>query len=533
MSAMQGAVLEFPSPVDGQLHPVAACATDDGPQPKALLLEVSPGAIADLDAAVRITEELAAVAAGAGISAVILRPTGRGPGTVYQDAGEVDVLEAIAFAASRWPVDRDRITITGTSMGGAATWYLLAHRPELFAAGAPFCGYADYRLWAKPGGLAFPTKPWEEPSWQARSAVFHVQNLDRIPLWVIHGAWDRAVGGGVSIEHSRAMVRALQARSAPVRYTEVPGAGHDVRAPELFHEVVRWLLAQRRTRDPDRVTLATFELRHNASRWLRIEQLARYGERAAVEAQVGPDAVLRVTTDNVRTLTLERPTTSLLLDRQPLGPVAAGGASFRRAADGRWSRIALDLGGEKRHGSSGPAADLFRDGVIVVPGTVGGEEATFFNRWVAQNTADFYRARNGGVHRGGIQGVNWIDLPVIADTDLTDQQRAGHSLLLVGTPATNGVLREWASALDVSVGPSSIRVADREWTGDGVAAFAVRPHPEHGARIVAIHGGSAPDAVTAGSHLDLALLPDYLAYAGGETLEWGFWGNDWRAQEDR
>ena len=29
--------------------------------------------------------------------------------------------------------------------------------------------------------------------------------------------------------------------------------------------------------------------------------------------------------------------------------------------------------------------------------------------------------------------------------------------------------------------------------------------------------------------LDLALLPDYLAYARGEILGWGFWGNDWRS----
>jgi hypothetical protein len=418
-------------------------------------------------------------------------------------------------------------------MGGAATWYLLAHRPDLFAAGAPFCGYADYRLWAKPGGLALPMKAWEPESWRARSAALLVANLDRVPLWVIHGAWDRAVGGGVSVEHSRAMVHALEARGAPVRYTEVPGVGHDVRAPELFHEVVRWLLAQRRSRDPDRVTFATFELRHNASRWVRIEQLARYGERASVEAHVGADGVLRVTSVNVRTLTLHRPTMSLSLDDQALGAVADVGASFRRATDGRWSPSPLDLHGEKRHGASGPAADLFRDGVIVVPGTVGGDEATFFNRWVGQHAAEFYRARNGGVHRGGIQGVNWIDLPVIADVDLTAEQRTANSLLLIGTPDTNAILREWAPALDVAVGPSSIRIADREWHGDGVSAFAVRPHPEHASRIVAIHGGPAPDAVTAGSHLDLALLPDYLVYAGGDTLDWGFWGNDWRAQEDR
>ena len=66
-----------------------------------------------------------------------------------------------------------------------------------------------------------------------------------------------------------------------------------------------------------------------------------------------------------------------------------------------------------------------------------------------------------------------------------------------------------------------------------MSVFAIRPHPEHPQRAVAVHGGPEPDAVTWGSHLDMALLPDYLAYARGETLDWGFWGNDWRSQEER
>ncbi len=43
-----------------------------------------------------------------------------------------------------------------------------------------------------------------------------------------------------------------------------------------------------------------------------------------------------------------------------------------------------------------------------------------------------------------------------------------------------------------------------------------------------MHGGVTPDAVTWGSHLDMNLLPDYLVYAGGELLDWGFWDSDWK-----
>ena len=48
---------------------------------------------------------------------VALRPTGRGPGSVYQNYGEVDVLEAIEHVASLYAIDRGGITITRRRWG--------------------------------------------------------------------------------------------------------------------------------------------------------------------------------------------------------------------------------------------------------------------------------------------------------------------------------------------------------------------------------------------------------------------------------
>ena len=41
------------------------------------------------------------------------------------------------------PVDKDRVILTGLSMGGYATWGLLAAYPDLFAAAVPICGGGD------------------------------------------------------------------------------------------------------------------------------------------------------------------------------------------------------------------------------------------------------------------------------------------------------------------------------------------------------------------------------------------------------
>jgi predicted peptidase len=102
---------------------------------------------------------------------------------VFQGYGEVDVFEAIEAAATRYPIDRDRISVLGASMGGAGTWYLGSHNPDRFAAIAPFRGYNDYRYWSRPGGMTFALLPWKDVFWQARSAIFILENLRHVGIW--------------------------------------------------------------------------------------------------------------------------------------------------------------------------------------------------------------------------------------------------------------------------------------------------------------------------------------------------------------
>ena len=116
---------------------------------------------------------------------------------------------------AEYPIDPDRVYITGLSMGGFGTWEMLYSNPGFFAAAAPVCGGYDPAL-----ASAFAT----------------------VPTWVFHGDADQAV----EVENSRAMVKALRAIGAPVKYTEYPGVGHDSWTA-AYHddEFIDWLFAQR------------------------------------------------------------------------------------------------------------------------------------------------------------------------------------------------------------------------------------------------------------------------------------------------
>ena len=130
-----------------------------------------------------------------------------------------DTLNALLDEVIRkYRVDKDRVCLTGASMGGSGTWRLAAAHPEKFAAIVPLCGRGD-------------------PA--------DAQKLARLPIWVFHGAKDSVV----RIASENAMVEALKAAGANVKFTVYPDAGHDVwtetyNNPELYE----WLLQQKRRR---------------------------------------------------------------------------------------------------------------------------------------------------------------------------------------------------------------------------------------------------------------------------------------------
>ncbi len=96
---------------------------------------------------------------------------------------------------SEYPVDENRIYITGLSMGGFGTWDLIARYPDLFAAAMPICGGGD------------PAKA-------------HL--LTDMPIWAFHGALDNVVPP----ELSRDMIDAIREAGGLPGYTEYPDMDH-------------------------------------------------------------------------------------------------------------------------------------------------------------------------------------------------------------------------------------------------------------------------------------------------------------------
>lgn len=99
------------------------------------------------------------------------------------------VYELIRQLQEKYSIDKNRIYLTGLSMGGIGTWALSMAHPDVFAALAPICGMGD---------------------------VNKVELIRDIPVWVFTAEDDPVV----KVELVRATVEALKKVGGNVRYTE-------------------------------------------------------------------------------------------------------------------------------------------------------------------------------------------------------------------------------------------------------------------------------------------------------------------------
>jgi predicted peptidase len=143
------------------------------------------------------------------------------PQTPLDERWDIEMLSALVDRLlEKLPVDRERVYLTGLSLGGFGTWDLAIRRPEVFTAIAPICGVG------KPSQAAM---------------------LKDMPVWAFHGAKDDAV----ELKGSTEMIDALYGVGNDARLTVYPEAEHDswtatYENPKLYD----WFLSHRKAKKP-------------------------------------------------------------------------------------------------------------------------------------------------------------------------------------------------------------------------------------------------------------------------------------------
>lgn len=110
-------------------------------------------------------------------------------------------------------VDKDKVYLSGVSMGGYASWQMLMSEPNIFRKAIICCG----------GGMY----------WNAARI--------KIPVWAFHGTDDPTV----FFEESEKMVNAVNRSGGHAKLTEYKGVGHNCWEKTYSNpEIYKWLLAE-------------------------------------------------------------------------------------------------------------------------------------------------------------------------------------------------------------------------------------------------------------------------------------------------
>ena len=130
-------------------------------------------------------------------------------------------LELLDKVIDEMQVDRNRVYVTGLSMGGYGTWDIIQRRPKLFAAAMPICGGGDTAM---------------------------ADKIKDIPIWAFHGARDRVV----KPSRTKDMIEAIRKAGGNPKVSIFPGTKHDSWKQvyrDWKKQYLPWFFAQKKKSD--------------------------------------------------------------------------------------------------------------------------------------------------------------------------------------------------------------------------------------------------------------------------------------------
>jgi hypothetical protein len=354
---------------------------------------------------------------------IVASPYSRGT-MGYQTVAEKDVYDVIADVRKRFPIDDDRVYLTGLSMGGGGTLWLGLTRPDVWAAIAPVCP-------AVPPGL-------DELA----------PNALNVPVRLFHGDQDPAV----PVDVSRKWSKLLLGLDTKAEYVEYPGVKHN--SWDNAYEngaIFDWFGRFRRDRFPDRVRFVTKAYRYASAYWVTLDALTP-GDLASIDARFTDRNTLEIATSKLDGFTVRlaghpkfdpQRALKVKIDGAPLSASTQDVASLSKSDSGWGTGRFVLPAGAKRPGLEGPPRDALSARHVYVYGTLDKPDAEEIQRrrQTAERAADWSAP--------GLKLL--LNLRVIPDNDATDEALYGANVVAFGTKETNSLIARYASLLPMEM----------------------------------------------------------------------------------
>ncbi len=355
---------------------------------------------------------------------IVVAPYARGT-MGYVGIPEEDVIQIVNKCQKDFNIDRNRMYLTGLSMGGGGTLYLGMAYVDLFAAIAPVC-----------------PAPAEEYFDLAENAL-------NLPVSIHQGGADPVV----KPEGTRQIVDALRNMGTMVEYHEYPGVQHDSWANAYANgDIFKWFDGIERNPFPSRVRFATQWYKYPQAYWVTIDKLTS-GTLARVDAEFYGQNSVTVKIDNLEAFSLNlkghpqfdaSKILSVSIDGQSLNSLPKFNHSFQKV-DGKWEKGKYHAPVvAKKKGLEGPLYEVVanRHGYVYGTQNASGAEEVNERKAIAKEAADF------SVSFGGyFEQKSTVNPRVIADQQVSRDDLLNSNLVLFGTKETNSVIADLADEL--------------------------------------------------------------------------------------
>ncbi len=159
---------------------------------------------------------------------IAVGPYGRGPSNAWSwDGAQADVAEVIDAVAEHYPIDEERIVLSGFSMGGYGVYRTYLESPEKFRALVVLSGSPNLaNRWS--GTEDYPDFTTDR----------YIRVFRNVPVFVFHGRRDR----NVPFEATQSFVMQLREIGAEVEFVVEDGAGHSSPGQATIRALHDWIM---------------------------------------------------------------------------------------------------------------------------------------------------------------------------------------------------------------------------------------------------------------------------------------------------
>ncbi|MFC1552314.1 prolyl oligopeptidase family serine peptidase [Candidatus Latescibacterota bacterium] len=130
----------------------------------------------------------------------------------------------VKYVLENYPIDPQRIYLSGSSMGGAGTWLVANHNPDLYAALVPCMGGGRNR--------------------EEIVETITLERLKNVPVWAFSGRIDKST----PIEFAIELEEGLTSIGGNIRHTIYEDMGHQGPSDEAYNqeETYIWLMSHKK-----------------------------------------------------------------------------------------------------------------------------------------------------------------------------------------------------------------------------------------------------------------------------------------------